>query len=48
MATFFSTNCQHGRKISILAKVCFAAKGVSQRMRQNEFLFKPTATNTRF
>ena len=27
MATFFSTNCQHGRKNSILAEVRLGAKG---------------------
>ena len=47
MADFFATNRLTSRKKSILAEV-LVQKGVSCTYRQNEFLFKPTTTNTHF
>ena len=48
MSALFATNRQPCRKKSILAKVRFGAKGDGCTCRQNEFLFKLTATNTHF
>ena len=45
---FLSTNGPPCRKKSILAKVCFDAKGGSMRMLQNVFLFKNATICTTF
>ena len=47
MSAFSPTNRQPCRKKSILAKVCFDAKGGgSMRMSYNEYLFKKVAIST--